>query len=219
MEEAAQKPRLDVMHTDDFDEENPFTEGNAADEVELQFDGRKSLFVSKTFLSYSSPVFARMFQSGFKETDSNIIDLKHKSYETFLEMFRFLHPRVQKPLQGKTAKDIYLIAHEYQIPTALKQAETTLLTNISSQGSAAVCRQQSFCNFDMLEMLKFAEAYNNTSLLSAAAERVSLIPMDRFTRFQRYKDLDESTKNKILMYRLKRCDKGQMESATLDLVY
>ena len=99
------KPRLDttahISLIDDIDEKNPFTEGNAADEIELKFDEGKSLFVSKSFLSYSSPVFERMFQSAFKERDGTSVDLKEKSYDAFLEMLLFLHPRVQKTIPGE----------------------------------------------------------------------------------------------------------------------
>ena len=95
------KTRPGISITDDFDNANPFTEGNAADEVEITFNEGKSLFVSKAFLSYSSPKFARMFQSGFFETESNTIDLTEKSYEAFLEMLLFLHPRVQKEISGQ----------------------------------------------------------------------------------------------------------------------
>ena len=86
---------------DDFDENNPFTQGNYDDEVELKFDEGKKLFVSKAFLSHSSPVFSRMFQSGFKESNGSSVDLKEKNFEAFLEMLLFLHPRLQKAFSGQ----------------------------------------------------------------------------------------------------------------------
>ena len=73
--------------------------------------------------------------------------------------------------------------------------------------------------FNLLEMLKFAETYESASLLSAAAERISMLNTDTFTWQSLYKDLHESTKVKILMYRLKRCDDGQTKTDTLDLDY
>ena len=56
--------------------------------------------MSKSFLSYSSPVFARMFQSSFKEKDDKVVELSGKSYEAFLEMLLILHPRIQKKGPG-----------------------------------------------------------------------------------------------------------------------
>ena len=76
--------------------------------MELVFDKGKSLFVSKSFLGYSSPVFERMFQPGFRESDSKSVELKEKSYEDFIEMLLFLHPRIQKRISGQyQLKDLY----------------------------------------------------------------------------------------------------------------
>ena len=101
----AKKPRLvtttPALLTDDIDEKDPFKEGTYDDEIELKFDEGKSLFVSKGFLSHSSPVFARMFQSGFKERNSKSMELKGKQFDAFLEMLLFLHPRVQKEFSGQ----------------------------------------------------------------------------------------------------------------------
>ena len=83
-----------------FDPANPFTEGNSPDDVELKFDDGRSLFVSKTFLMYASPVFELMFQSNFRERQSNSITLQGKSYNTFLQMLLHIHPRTMKKITG-----------------------------------------------------------------------------------------------------------------------
>ena len=69
-------------------------------------------------------------------------------------------------------------------------------------------------------MLIFAETYNIKTLQSAAAERISVERMQTFTGHRNYKELTESSKNKILMYRLQRYDKGDRQNRdTLDLNY
>ena len=69
------------------------------------------------------------------------------------------------------------------------------------------------------DMLVFADTYGNKALLSAAAERISMLPMESFTEHPAYNDLAESTKNKLLMYRLKRYDKSEISLKDIDLVY
>ena len=100
----------------------------------------------------------------------------------------------------------------------LKRAENVLLHQISSQNCPiTTCipdrqgRVKSIENYlgKIFEMLIFAETYNNKTLLLAAAERISVIPMMRFTNYSSYKDIPKSTKIKILQYRLKRYDKDE----------
>ena len=117
-----------------------------------------------------------------------------------------------------TVKNVFQMAHEYQIPTVLKKAETALVGKIRSLGYHDVPVYFDYPG-NPFEMLKFAETYESASLLSAAAERISMLTTDTFTSDSLYKDLHESTKNKILMYRLKRCDDGRRRDDTLDLVY
>lgn len=232
---VVKRPRLDaapgphISPTDDFDENNPFTKGNYSDEIELKFDEGKSLFVSKVFLSFSSPVFTRMFKPGFTESNSSSVDLKGKSYDAFLDMLLFLHPRMQKPIPDAKAKVIYQIAHEYQIPTVSKRAETILLNQITSLncvynthgfGSFGYVDDSESSDFlnKVFELLIFAETYNNESLLSAAAERISVLPMSRFSRHSSYSDILEATKILILMYRLERYDKDEPRNEKSDTI-
>ena len=93
------KQRTDSI-TDEFDETNPFTKGSQFDEIELKFDTGESLFISKSFISYASPVFKRMFQSQFKESSSKCVKLTGKKYNVFLDMLLNMHPRIGKPISG-----------------------------------------------------------------------------------------------------------------------
>ena len=110
---------------------------------------------------------------------------------------------------------IYQIAHEYQIPTVLKRAENILLHQITSQKCLQMVflgdRQKENARFLHMAfaMLNFADTYNNKALLDAAAERISVQPMMRFTNYSSYKDIPESTKIKILQYRLKRLENDE----------
>ena len=112
---------------------------------------------------------------------------------------------------------IYKIAHEYQIRPVLIKAEKPLFDNIRSLDPYWGTSELNKC----FEMLIFAETYNIKTLQSAAAERISVMPMPSFTGHRNYEELTESTKNKILMYRLKRWEKERntIISTSLNLDY
>lgn len=81
--------------------EKPFEKGTVPDEVELKFDNGKSLFVSKSFLMYASPVFDRMLRSDFKEKRENLVRLCDKDFDVFHDMLLHMHPGIRKPVKGK----------------------------------------------------------------------------------------------------------------------
>ena len=104
----------------------------------------------------------------------------------------------------------------------LKRAENVLLHQITSQNCESFYAQPGVSFYPgerakicakflhkAFEMLNFADTYNNKTLLIAAAERISVLPMNRFKDHSSYKDIPESTKIKILQYRLKRYDKDE----------
>ena len=117
---------------------------------------------------------------------------------------------------------IYQIAHEYQIPTVLKKAETVLTEHIASQKYAAKdCISASEYNQTFLhkafKMLNFAQGYGINALMAASAERLSAFPMETFTKHPSYMGLPESIKNRILMYRLKRFDRCAVQDKLVKL--
>ena len=106
---------------------------------------------------------------------------------------------------------IYQMAHEYQIPTVLKGAETVLLRQITSLKLKYNLRGQTLNGHAQFlsrafEILNFTATYNNKILLDAAVGQISSLPMHLFTKHFSYKDLAESIKIQILMYRLQRCE-------------
>lgn len=222
IESPPKKQRTDSI-ADEFDETNPFTKGSQSDEVELKFDTGESLFVSKSFLSHASPVFKRMFQSQFKESSSECAKLTGKKYDAFLDMMLFLHPRIQKPISGYMAIDIYKLAHEYEIPPVLRLTDKKLHKQVQElviekglcfMGSGSVARQALDTAF---EYLQFAETYGNLKLSSRAAERISVLPIAYLSTKPSYRELSDDIKYRILTYRLKRCDQPKVLQDILPL--
>ena len=116
------------------------------------------------------------------------------------------------------ARIVYQIAHEYRIPPVLEKAEAALLRIIRSgvgkwepyYSVSQMLQYNGTFLKNLFELLEFSLTYNNGTLLDAVAERISVFPMEVFIEHSSYKDLPESTKNKILMCRLRRCDKNKV---------
>ena len=60
------------------------------------------------------------------------------------------------------------------------------------------------------EMLVFAEVYGNSKLCSCACERISTMPMVYFMKHECFKNISHNAKQRILINRLRRCDKGDV---------
>ena len=60
----------------------------------------KELYVSKVILATLSPVFDRMFSSGFREKTTDRMALPDKEYESFLEFLYCIYPGVNKQITG-----------------------------------------------------------------------------------------------------------------------
>lgn len=84
-----------------FDHENPFSKGQNYDEIELRFDSRQSLYVSRGFLAYASPVLEKVLQADFRTNRGAFLEMKDKDHAVFLDMLLNIHPRIQKPLPGR----------------------------------------------------------------------------------------------------------------------
>ena len=92
-----------------LESEDLYAKGHQWDEIELKFDDGQSIYVSKGFLSYMSPVFQGMFRSECKEVTNNCVELKGKDREVFKKILLRMDPR-----SGKSFKSKYL-------PTMSKQ--------------------------------------------------------------------------------------------------
>lgn len=71
----------------------PFTSGGKCEnEITLVFDDKKELYVSKYFLTISSPVFQDMFRQKRDKKRQNRVNVSGKKYEDFLEFLECINP-------------------------------------------------------------------------------------------------------------------------------
>lgn len=173
--------------------------------------------MTKSFLSYASPVFGRMFQSNFKESTDNIVNLNDRDYDHFLDMLLFLHPRVQKTVSAQRAIGIYELSHEYQIPTVMKAAEALILKQVGALCANSSCRYSSYSEDIQLrqnqsildhayEVLIFSKTYNNSKIYTRAVDRISVTPVTFIIKHRSYAELSDADRTNILLCRLKRVD-------------
>lgn len=144
--------------------------------------------------------------------------MKYKDYGDFLNLLLFLHPRVQKPISAHRAINIYMLAHEYHIPTVLERTETLIVEKVQSlcisrcpkSGNRFLVKPEQHYNDTILNkaftVLVFAKTYGNSKICSSAVERISKVPAEYFIAHPCYKQLSESGKNDLLLRRLKLVD-------------
>ena len=79
-----------------------FTEcGRFTDEVKLEFDDGKTLYVASSFLSMASPVFEAMLSGDFKEKTTGVVKMTGKSCEDMTTLLQCIHPAVLMPIDSK----------------------------------------------------------------------------------------------------------------------
>lgn len=212
-EQAVENPRTaETRLTDEKSQntEGSFEKGNTPDEIELQFDNGKSLFVSKGFLMYASPVFDRMLKSEFKEKQNNIVTLKGKNFDVFKEMLLHMHPGIRKPITVDTAPAVFEIAYEYQISTVEAACEknwTKSLTELTCWKHGYFSEETNEENLEKaFRILLFGETYAKTELMKIACEKIACVPFPVFTKHETYNMLSEVTKNKLLLTRAEKAD-------------
>ena len=78
----------------------PFIEEDGFTDIVLIVEGKR-LYTSRTLLSMSSPVFARMLSSQ-ENKDKKEIPLQGKLFDTVHELLYVLHPAYQRKVTGKS---------------------------------------------------------------------------------------------------------------------
>ena len=58
----------------------------------------KVMYVHTIILSFASPVFERMFNSGFKESNEKKVELKEKKYKDVLHVIKMIYPQYKVDL-------------------------------------------------------------------------------------------------------------------------
>ena len=128
--------------------------------------------------------------------------------------------------------DVYRLAHEYQIPPAIKGAKSIILKHTSSialkghykslHSGYPRSTEDDIAEFlkQLFEVLKFGETYEDRLISLGAAERLSTLPMKIVTTNTSYKDITEISKRRIMQYRLERIDRDTdvRDKLGLDLV-
>lgn len=105
-------------------------------DIALVVEGKK-LHVSKFILVLTSPVFEQMFNSGFKESNQDEVELPKKRYADVLEFLKCIYPGVIKPVTMKTVFGILPLAEEYLVHFLKEQCQQVLLANTTDKQTSA----------------------------------------------------------------------------------
>ena len=112
MDQETNEP-LDDSKTseDDIEMENdPFSVKTWKEDLKLIVED-KDIYVSKTVLALLSPVFEKMFESAFKEKDSNELPLPDKRFNSFVEFLQCVYPGYTKSVTGILIFDVLFDKH------------------------------------------------------------------------------------------------------------
>ncbi|KAK3104466.1 hypothetical protein FSP39_002609 [Pinctada imbricata] len=112
----------------------PFIEEDSFTDLVLIVEGKR-LYTSKTLLSMSSPVFARMLTSQ-EYKDKKEVPLQGMQFDTAHELLYVLHPAYQRKITDQSAFSILAIAEEYQIWNLKQRCEETLLNSLNAEKTA-----------------------------------------------------------------------------------
>ncbi|XP_053386797.1 uncharacterized protein LOC123542437 [Mercenaria mercenaria] len=87
------------------------------------------LYVSKAILSLVSPVFDTMFQSNFKESTCDELELPGKKLDDVVEFLRCIYPNTCTKITSDNAENLLPLIEEYQVLQLKTKCEDALLKN------------------------------------------------------------------------------------------
>jgi hypothetical protein len=134
----------DITHSDEVqaitvekcDIEEPtygFTEKSWRTDFILLVEGKR-LYVNKAILSLASPVFDTMFQSDFKESQCEELELPWKRYRDVIEFLRCVYPNnVPTNITLECAVTILPLIEEYQVLQLKPRCEQAIIENIGDE--------------------------------------------------------------------------------------
>ena len=132
--------------------------------------------------------------------------LEHKIYlmlliNTILDQYTYF-------ISDKIVADIFDIANEYQIQTAVDASKDLLLAQLNKlvADNCTVLVSSRILLNKALPIVSLAEKWNNGEIMEKYIERVSTVPYVNIVNSDEYKKLKEATQIRILTSRLKRID-------------
>lgn len=171
------------------DSEPDFTKPWQMSDVILVVENSE-LHVHKVILAMCSPVFERMFTSGFKEKEDDKIPLPEKKSEEIKEMLLVLYP-FAKPITGHNVDFLLSLAREYQIDKLTARCEEYLLADVGEDEDKAV------------ERLITAQSFNLEELQLHCIDLAKYIEVDLLEAYDSNEKISLENKVKILGKRSK----------------
>lgn len=157
--------------------------GRHRDEVVLQFDDGKQLFVSKAFLEMASSVFEAMFTGDYKEKKENKVDFPGKNYDDVLELLQCIHPRTLKPVDKVNVFQVLPLANEYLIESLAKTCREFMVKWLNEEIRAARDRFEKETPVKIcLDILNFAIKHNLNDICRHAAEVIAKFPHHHYVQ-------------------------------------
>ncbi|XP_045183825.2 uncharacterized protein LOC123542190 [Mercenaria mercenaria] len=149
-----------------------FTEQSWRTDFVLIVEGTK-LYVAKNILSLASPVFDTMFQSNFKESSCDELELPGKKLNDVIEFLRCIYPNTFTQITRDNAVTILPLIEEYQVVQLKPRCEAVLAESVNAETSVD----------DLFRLLREASMYDLKELREKCVSFASMKP---------HKELDEA---------------------------
>lgn len=138
-------------------EDSPFSKPWEDSDAVLIVEEKK-LHVHSNILSFFSPVFKSMFNSGFRESKTKTVDMKDKNYDDVVNLLKMIYPQHGIDLWQATISELQVmmtLIEEYMIKSLRKRIEdhTLYIANIKilNGGYTGVCALDLMLLADMFD--------------------------------------------------------------------
>ncbi|CAF1289099.1 unnamed protein product [Didymodactylos carnosus] len=183
------------------DSSNSFSSADELCDLTLIVENKK-IYAHKAVLAKVSPVFNRMFCSGFKESSAKEITLPDKKYEEIVELLQCLYPNILKPVDAENAQVLLSLSEEYGILILKKQIEKYFITVVTNSHDSTKTNYGNALKLkieNILNLLILAQIYRLNKLELEIIEFLSAYDDEQLEKYDVYKQqLDIDFKFKVL---------------------
>ncbi|XP_014237777.1 speckle-type POZ protein-like [Trichogramma pretiosum] len=109
-------------------------------DVKLRTDCGKEIPAHKVVLAVASPVFDAMFSHDMLEKKSKSVDMTDVSYETAVEMLRYIYTGSVEKQESSLAMDVLAAADKYQLEELKSECEQMIGSNLSTENAVDILR-------------------------------------------------------------------------------
>lgn len=167
--------------------EQEFSKPWEQSDVVLIVEGQQ-FHVHRLILTMMSPVFSRMFSSGFKEKDAGEIPLPKKKAAEIREMLMVIYPVFCKPVSDTNWHLLLPLAREYQMTVLTQKCEDYLLRVAEKEHEIG----------PLLETLIIAQNYTLERVKAECVNKTEKLDIEEVQGHELYEQVEPLSQRKMI---------------------